>query len=164
MKTIYLAGGCFWGTEYFFSLIDGILETKAGYANGIIENPSYEQVCSQKYKFVESVQINFDENKISLKKILNKFFLTINPTSLNKQGGDIGLQYRTGIYYEDKESMIIANNEIEKLQTKYSNPIQIELLPLINFYPAEEYHQKYLNKNPNGYCHIPLSLFKEANK
>lgn len=164
MKKIYLAGGCFWGVEHFFSLIDGIIETNVGYANGIKENPNYEEVCSQKYQFAETVEVVYDENTITLNKILDKFFKIINPTSLNKQGNDIGLQYRTGIYFINKEDMNISKQKLIKLQEKYSDNIKIELLPLVNFYLAEKYHQQYLYKNPNGYCHIPLDLFKKANE
>jgi methionine-S-sulfoxide reductase len=164
MKKVYLAGGCFWGTQHFFSLIDGILETKSGYANGTKENPTYEEVCSNEFKFAETVEIKYDEKVISLERILQKFFLTIDPTSKNRQGGDIGLQYRTGIYYLDEQTKKIAKEELSKLQTKVEKPIQIELLELKNFYPAEEYHQEYLYKNPHGYCHIPLDILRKANE
>lgn len=162
MKKIYLAGGCFWGTQHFFSLVKGVISTKVGYANGTKENPSYEQVCSKKFKFAETVEIEYDEKLVSLSSLLNKFFLTIDPTSLNRQGGDTGLQYRTGIYYLDENSKNIAVSELEALQKHFSKPIQIELLPLLNFYLAENNHQDYLNKNPNGYCHIPLNIFEKA--
>jgi len=162
MEKIYLAGGCFWGTQYFFSLVPGVIMTKVGYANGTKENPSYEEVCSKQYNFAETVEVTYDEDKIQLNIILQKFFLTINPTSLNKQGGDIGLQYRTGIYYLDEKTKSIASAELNHLQKKYKDKIQIELLPLDNFYNAEEYHQDYLYKNPKGYCHIPYEVFKKA--
>ncbi|MCY1153429.1 MAG: peptide-methionine (S)-S-oxide reductase MsrA [Sphaerochaetaceae bacterium] len=164
MNKIYLAGGCFWGTQHFFSLVNGVTSTKVGYANGTIENPSYEQVCSKIYNFAETVEIEYDENQIELDSLLNKFFITIDPTSLNKQGGDRGLQYRTGIYYLNEEDRKIAKKALDNLQSKYSKPIQIELLPLKNFYNAEDYHQDYLKKNPTGYCHIPLDIFKRANE
>ena len=163
MKKIYLAGGCFWGTQHFFSLLNGVISTKAGYANGTIENPTYEQVCSKKYKFAETVEVEYDETQLSLTKLLKKFFVTIDPTSLNKQGGDVGIQYRTGIYYIDEESKKIAKEELFNLQKKYDKKIQIELKKLENFYLAEDYHQDYLEKNPTGYCHIPKNLFDKVN-
>jgi methionine-S-sulfoxide reductase len=163
MKSIYLAGGCFWGVEHFFSLINGVEECITGYANGSIENPSYEEVCSTKYYFAEAVKVNFNEDIISLEKILDKFFLIIDPTSVNKQGGDRGLQYRTGIFYEDDLDRIIANKKTLELEKFYDSPIVVEVEQLKNFYKAEEYHQDYLNKNPGGYCHIPLEMFHKAN-
>lgn len=162
MKTIYLAGGCFWGTEHFFSLVNGVTKTRTGYANGTKENPTYEEVCSGKYNFAETVEIVFDENIIPLTNLLDKYFLTINPTSKNKQGGDIGIQYRTGIYYINENDANISLNKLKELQQNYEISLQIELEPLINFYTAEDYHQKYLEKNPNGYCHIPKSIFLKA--
>jgi peptide methionine sulfoxide reductase msrA/msrB len=163
MKSIYLAGGCFWGVEHFFSLINGVKICTTGYANGNISNPSYEEVCSTKYFFAETVKIDFDESVIDLNKVLDKFFLIIDPTSVDQQGGDKGLQYRTGIFYEDNLDRIVANKKILELEEKYTSPIVVEVEPLKNFYKAEEYHQDYLSKNPNGYCHIPLNLFKKAN-
>ncbi len=162
MKNIYLAGGCFWGTQHFFSLVKGVINTKVGYANGIKENPTYKEVCSKKYNFVEAVEIEYDEAITDLNILLKKFFLTINPTSLNKQGGDIGLQYRTGIYFTEDNSREIATKALQQLQAQNEKKIQIELLPLENFYSAEAYHQDYLDKNPNGYCYIPFSLFEKA--
>lgn len=163
MKSIYLAGGCFWGVGHFFSLIDGVIKCTNGYANGTIENPTYEEVCSTKYYFAETVKVEFDESVINLDKILDKFFLIIDPTSVDKQGGDRGLQYRTGIFYENDQDRIIANNKILEIEKSYKSPIVVEVEPLKNFYDAEDYHQDYLKKNPNGYCHIPLDLFKHAN-
>lgn len=163
MNKIYLAGGCFWGTQHFFSLVNGVTSTKVVYVNGTKENPSYEEVCSKKYKFAEGVEVEYNENIVSLKPLLQKFFITIDPTSLNKQGGDRGLQYRTGIYYLDENSKEVVKTELEKLQEKHKKKIQIELKPLDNFYLAESYHQDYLYKNPTGYCHIPLDIFNKAN-
>ncbi|WP_341877001.1 peptide-methionine (S)-S-oxide reductase MsrA [Defluviitalea saccharophila] len=156
MKEIVLAGGCFWGVEEYFSRIPGVIETKVGYANGTVENPTYEQVKTSTTGHVEAVYIQYNENEINLKEILNKYWEIIDPTILNRQGPDIGSQYRTGIYYinkEDKEIILQSRNEEQK---KYDKPIVTEIEPLKTFYPAEEYHQKYLKKNPNGYCHIKL--------
>lgn len=158
MKEIYLAGGCFWGLQAFFDLRKGIEETVVGYANGITENPTYEQVCTNTTGYAETVYIKYDENEITLTKILEDFWKVIDPTLLNRQGGDIGTQYRTGIYYVQEEDLEIINESLEKEKAKYSKTIVTEVMPLKNFYAAEEYHQKYLEKNPNGYCHIDLTL------
>lgn len=158
MKEIYLAGGCFWGLQAYFDLKKGIVETVAGYANGNTENPTYEQVCTNATGFAETVYIKYDENEISLVEILEKFWKVIDPTSLNKQGGDIGTQYRTGIYYTDEKDLSIIKESLLKESKKYNKPIVTEVEKLRNFYRAEEYHQKYLEKNPNGYCHIDLSI------
>ncbi len=154
MKTIYLAGGCFWGIEEFFSRLDNILNTEVGYANGNTENPSYEEVCKDNTGFAETVKVEYDENKISLEFLLEKFFSVIDPTSLNQQAGDVGSQYRTGIYYIDVDDMKKILLFREKQAKLYQKPIVTEVLPLGNYYKAEEYHQKYLKKNPGGYCHI----------
>ena len=156
MKKLVLAGGCFWGVEEYLSRIDGVVETKVGYANGITENPTYEEVCSGKTGHAEACYITYDENKISLTKLLDKYFEIIEPTSLNKQGNDIGSQYRTGIYYIDENDKTIIDKSKDNLQKLYTENIVTEVLPLKCFYDAEAYHQKYLKKNPNGYCHIKL--------
>lgn len=157
MKEIYLAGGCFWGLQAYFDLRKGIIETVVGYANGNTENPTYEQVCTNKTGYAETVYIKYDENEITLNKILEDFWKVIDPTLLNRQGGDIGTQYRTGIYYVNDDLANIKAS-VEKEALKYEKSIVTEVVPLKNFYAAEKYHQKYLEKNPNGYCHIDLSL------
>jgi len=158
MKEIYLAGGCFWGLQAYFDLKDGIEETVVGYANGNTLNPTYEQVCTNTTGYAETVFIKYDENKISLERILELFWKVIDPTSLNKQGGDRGTQYRTGIYFIDEIDEIVINKSLQDEAKNYDKQIVTEVEKLINFYAAEEYHQKYLDKNPNGYCHIDLSL------
>lgn len=158
MREIFLAGGCFWGLEEYFSRINGIMDTECGYSNSIIENPSYEEVCTGKTKAAETVKIIFDENIISLEEILSKFFKVIDPTLLNRQGNYIGTQYRTGVYYIDPLDKAIITDYFIKAQDDYNSKIMIEILPLKNFYEAEEYHQDYLKKNPNGYCHIKLEI------
>lgn len=158
MKEIYLAGGCFWGLQAYFDLKKGIKETIVGYANGNTENPTYEQVCTNKTGFTETVYIKYDEGEISLEQVLEKFWKVIDPTSLNKQGGDIGTQYRTGIYYTDEADLERIEESFRNEAKKHGKPIVTEVERLKNFYAAEEYHQKYLEKNPNGYCHIDLSL------
>ena len=164
MKRIYLAGGCFWGVEHYFSLIKGIVETSVGYANSNIENPSYEDLKQHLSNAAETVEIIYDSNVIDLKEILECYFKIIDPTSLNKQGNDIGIQYRTGIYYIDDEDLNIINEEINLLKQKYQDEIVIEIMKLKNYYLAEDYHQDYLIKNPNGYCHIGLDKFDYAKK
>lgn len=162
MKEIYLAGGCFWGTEHFFKQVRGIVATEVGYANGHSSNPSYEEVCSHTTGFAETVHLEYAPEQLSLTKILELYFLTIDPTSLNKQGGDIGDQYRTGIYYTDSTDRPIIEAALQALQAKYDKPLAIELKPLQNFYNAEDYHQDYLDKHPSGYCHIRPELFRIA--
>lgn len=158
MREIALAGGCFWGVDEFFSRKEGVISTKSGYSNGHKANPTYEEVCTGTTGHAETVLITYDEEKISLETILLKFFKVIDPTSLNKQGNDIGTQYRTGIYFIHSEDEIIARNFISKMQEKYLKPIVVEVEALRNFYDAEEYHQDYLKKNPRGYCHIDLTI------
>ncbi|MBP1926475.1 peptide-methionine (S)-S-oxide reductase [Sedimentibacter acidaminivorans] len=158
MKEIYLAGGCFWGLQAYFDLKDGITESEVGYANGNTKEPTYEQVCTNTTGYAETVYIKYDDNKISLERILELFWKVIDPTSLNKQGGDRGTQYRTGIYFTDDKDEAIIKKSLENESRKYTRKIVTEVGKLKNYYPAEEYHQKYLEKNPNGYCHIDLSL------
>ena len=158
MKEIVLAGGCFWGVEEYMSRIEGVVETKVGYANGFKENPTYEEVCSGTTGHAEACYILFDESIISLEKLLFRFWKIIEPTWLNRQGGDIGHQYRTGIYYIDEKDIPIIESTLAIEQEKYDKPIVTEVKQLTSFYKAEEYHQKYLKKNPNGYCHINLDI------
>ncbi|WFR59800.1 peptide-methionine (S)-S-oxide reductase MsrA [Anaerocolumna sp. AGMB13025] len=162
MKVIYLAGGCFWGTEKYLSGIHGIIKTDVGYANGNTENPTYQEVCHNNTGHAETVRVEYDSEVISLSFILTLYYDVINPTSVNKQGGDTGTQYRTGIYYIDESDVEIIKESITDLQTRYEKPIAIEVLPLRNYYLAEEYHQKYLDKNPSGYCHIGVDKFDKA--
>lgn len=163
-KEIYLAGGCFWGTEKYLSGIQGVLNTSVGYANGNTENPSYEEVCNNNTGHAETVKVVYDPAQIDLVDVLNLYYDVINPTSVNKQGADEGSQYRTGIYYVAEEDVPVINTSIEELQKRYEKPIAIEVLPLENYYVAEEYHQKYLDKNPSGYCHIGSDKFDKARK
>ena len=157
MKEIYFAGGCFWGVEEYMSRINGVMDTEVGYANGTKENPTYEEVCTGITGHAETTYVKFDESIISLEELLNKFWNIIDPTLLNRQGPDIGNQYRTGIYYVDEEDLNVINKTLEEQKKKYSKPIVTEIMPLKCFYRAEEYHQDYLKKNPGGYCHIDLS-------
>ena len=155
IKKIWLAGGCFWGVEAYFAQIPGVLQTNVGYANGKTANPSYHDINHTGHS--ETVEVTYDPNKVSLQTLLEYYFHIIDPISINKQGNDTGTQYRTGIYYDNTGDLAIIRAAVEKIQGKYQEPVATEILPLENYYPAEEYHQDYLNKNPGGYCHIDLS-------
>lgn len=157
MKSIVVAGGCFWGVDAYMSKIHGIVETKVGYANGTKKDPTYDEVCSGNTGHAESCLISYDENVVSLEKILNKFWGIIDPIAVNRQGADVGSQYRSGIYYSDKNDLDIILITKDKIQSKYEKAIVTEIKPLSCFYDAEDYHQKYLQKNPGGYCHIDLN-------
>jgi peptide methionine sulfoxide reductase msrA/msrB len=153
---IWLAGGCFWGAEEYFSRINGVIKTDVGYANGKTKYTRYLVVSITGH--AETVHLTYDINIISLKEILEYYFKIIDPTSTNKQGNDIGRQYRTGVYYKDELDLPIIQSSINEEQKKYDKPIVTEVLPLNNYIKAENYHQSYLKKNPHGYCHIDLSL------
>ena len=161
MKKIVLAGGCFWGVEAFMSKKNGVTFTKVGYANGRTEDPTYEEVCSHKTGYAEACYIEYDEKIISLEELLTAYWRIVDPTVLDKQGHDIGNQYRTGIYFYDTEDLTVINQSKIQEQSKYKKPIVTEIEIVKNFYDAEEYHQKYLVKNPKGYCHIPFDLLNE---
>lgn len=163
-KEIYLAGGCFWGVEHFLSLIKGIESTKVGYANSDIESPTYEDLKAHRSLASETVEVIYDENVISLNEILDMFYMIIDPTILDRQGHDVGHQYRTGIYYVDDNDLDIINESIKQLSKRYEDPIVVEVLRLENFTDAEEYHQDYLIKNPTGYCHVDPAMFEIAKK
>jgi peptide methionine sulfoxide reductase msrA/msrB len=160
-KNIFFAGGCFWGIERYFSLIPGVTATEAGYANGHIDNPTYEQVCLGDSGFAETVKVSYDEKRVSLVFLLTAFFEVIDPFSLNRQGSDVGVQYRTGIYTDDPRTLDIVARYVQNLRRKFKRKIATEVLSLSNYYPAEEYHQKYLEHNQNGYCHIYNSVFEK---
>ncbi|MBO6117005.1 MAG: peptide-methionine (S)-S-oxide reductase MsrA [Bacteroidales bacterium] len=162
MKEIYLAGGCFWGTEHFFKQIDGVIKTQTGFANGTTPNPTYEEVYTDTTGYAETVKIQYDETKVDLAFLLDMFFRAIDPTSLNKQGHDEGTRYRTGVYYTDDEQLPVIRKIFEQKQKEYSEPIVTEIEKLRNFFPASEYHQDYLEKHPDGYCHLPYELFAWA--
>jgi peptide methionine sulfoxide reductase msrA/msrB len=162
IKEIYFAGGCFWGTEHFFKQIEGVLETEVGFANGHTENPTYKEVYTDETGFAETVYVKFDSDVVSLEFLLNMFFKAIDPTSLNKQGEDEGTRYRTGVYYTNADDLAIIEKVFAQEQQNYEQPLAVEKLPLQNYYSAEDYHQDYLDKNPTGYCHLPLSLFEFA--
>ena len=167
MKEIYLAGGCFWGTEHYFKQVRGVISTTAGYANGNTENPTYEQVYTDSTGYAETVHILYNPEVVSLTLLLELFFRSIDPTSLNRQGNDCGTRYRTGIYYTTEEDIATIRKVYNDMERVVGEQLMVEVEPLKNFYHAEEYHQDYLDKNPRGYCHIPFELMimaREANK
>jgi len=161
-KEIYLAGGCFWGVEKYLSQISGVIETEVGYANGKTERPSYDDVCFSATGHAETVRVRYDPERVSLSFLLGLYFNAINPVSVNQQGNDRGSQYRTGIYYTDEGDRAVIEAAVTELQKKYREPVAIEVSPLMNYYPAEEYHQKYLDKHPDGYCHLCPAKFEQA--
>lgn len=163
-STVYFAGGCFWGIEKLYESIDGVLDAESGYANGNQEIvPDYQKVVRGDTGYKETVKVTYDPAKVSLEQLLTAFFYVIDPTVKNRQAYDIGTQYQTGIYFTDKHSEDIIRRFTEKEKTKYAE-FAVETEPLKNFYTAEEYHQNYLNKNPQGYCHILPDTFKNINE
>ena len=161
-KEIILAGGCFWGVQQYISGIRGVLGTEVGYANGdpSIQNPSYEAVRYENTGHTEAVRITYDPAICPLSALLRLFFEIIDPTEVDRQGHDIGHNYRTGIYYEDPSELSVIEAEVRELAARYEKPLALEVLPLENFWKAEEYHQDYLEKNPTGYCHVPLAKIR----
>ena len=160
MKTIYLAGGCFWGTQHLFRQLDGVAATQVGYANGKTENPTYEQVKHEHTGHAETVKIDYDETVLPTRELIELYFLAVDPTAVNRQGEDVGEQYRTGIYYTDEGQRADAEAALAALSERIGAPAAIECGPLLQFFPAEDYHQDYLVKNPTGYCHIPRELIQ----
>ena len=163
MKTIYLAGGCFWGMQKFVDQFDGVAETEVGYANGPDFAPSYQEVCKNS-GHAETLRIEYDPDTISLTALLEYYFMVIDPLSVNRQGEDSGIQYRTGIYYTGEDQLAEIKAVWTAQEEKAGAKLAVELEPIRNFFSAEEYHQKYLEKNPGGYCHIPRSFFSLGQK
>ena len=185
-KTIYFAGGCFWGVEHFFKGVDGVMSAVAGYANGTAPGaaagasgdaagasaaalsasaaaaipPTYEQVYTDTTGFAETVCVTYRPERISLQLLTRLFFAIIDPLSLNQQGHDVGTRYRTGVYYSDPADLPVLEAVFQEQTASLGAAPVTELLPLRNFFPAEEYHQDYLDKNPDGYCHLPLKAFR----
>lgn len=158
LREIWLAGGCFWGTEAFFRRLPGVHSAVSGYANGTVPHPSYEDVCTGQTGHAEAVHVVYDSDRIALREILKLYFRTIDPTVRNRQGNDVGTQYRTGIYYQEESDRPVIDSVVAEERRRWTKPIVTEVMPLTAFYPAEEYHQRYLEKNPGGYCHVDLSL------
>ncbi len=161
-KEIYFAGGCFWGVEKYFASVPGVVGTCVGYANGNTAAPTYEDVCIRNTGHAEAVKVTYQPEEVPLKELAELYFEVIDPTALNRQGNDRGVQYRTGIYYTDKTDRDILVRVLAEEQKKHRKPVVVEVAPLKNFYQAEEYHQKYLDKNPEGYCHIGREAFERA--
>ena len=157
-RTIYMAGGCFWGLQKFIDQFAGVISTEVGYANGPDRAPTYEDVCRSS-GHAETVKVVYDEDRISLEKLLDYYFMVIDPVSVNRQGNDCGVQYRTGIFYTDDARLATIHQVFDREQQKVGQSLAVLIEPLKNFFSAEEYHQKYLDKNPGGYCHIPASYF-----
>lgn len=164
MKKIVIAGGCFWGVEAYYSRLKGVHGTRVGYAQGILDNPSYQDVSTGRTQHAEVAEIEYDESVISLEKILEHLFRIIDPTSLNKQGGDRGTQYRVGVYPTSDEEIQKVQAYYDLRQKDYTGTIVMENEKLKEFFDAETYHQKYLDKNPGGYCHVNMRLIKEVEK
>lgn len=162
MKEIYFAGGCFWGTEHYIGLIEGVVRTEVGYANGSMTDPTYQQVYTDRTGHVECVKVTYDSSIISLAMLCRLFFRSINPLSINRQGDDCGTRYRTGIYWTDENDRNAVEQVYAEVKLSYGEALAVEKGPLMVFYPAEEYHQDYLIKNPDGYCHLSLSTMKLA--
>lgn len=166
-REIYLAAGCFWGAEHYLKQVEGVTFTEVGYANGHTDRPSYKEVYTDTTGYVECVHVVFDDARLSLRKLLEIYFIAIDPTSLNRQGGDVGTRYRTGIYYlpaHEVSDFPVIRQVFNAVRQQYMQPLEVEVLPLHNFWPAEAYHQDYLDKHPDGYCHIPVALFEYARK
>lgn len=153
-ETATLAGGCFWGVEELVRKLPGVVDTTVGYAGGTLDNPRYEDVKKGRTGHAESLQIVFDPSKISYDDILDFFFRLHDPTTANRQGNDIGTQYRSAIFYHDDAQRDAAQRAIQRAQPKWPRPIVTEVVPFTNFYEAEDFHQDYLQRNPHGYtCH-----------
>ena len=163
MKRIYLAGGCFWGLQKFFDQFAGVERTEVGYANGPDAAPSYQEVCASS-GHAETVLVEYDEKKIGLEKLLDYYFMVIDPLSYNRQGMDMGVQYRTGVFYTDESQLPVIRKVFAREEKKAGRKLAVLLEPLKNFFSDEEYHQKYLEKNPGGYCHIPQRYYEMGDR
>lgn len=162
-REIWFAAGCFWGAQKYFKLIEGVEFTEVGFCNGWTENPTYEQVYTDRTGHAECVHVRYNPEIVTLEELVRLYFCIIDPLSLNKQGGDEGTRYRTGVYYEEEADRPILEQEFLRVRRALGvEEMPVELLPLASFYPADEYHQDYLDKHPNGYCHLNPALFDLA--
>lgn len=160
VQSIILAGGCFWCTEAVFKRVRGVIAVQSGYANGNLADPTYEQVCTGRTGHAEAVRVTFDPDEVDVRQILEIFLATHDPTTLNRQGNDVGTQYRSGIYFTDPAHQLVAEALLRQLQGEHAfdAPIVTEVQPLANFWPAEDYHQDFFELNPNqGYCHFVVA-------
>lgn len=155
MKEIYLAGGCYWGVEKYCASIRGVVATEVGFANGHMDKPTYDQVKHTDTGHAETVHVTYDEQVVPLACLLRLFFRTIDPTAVDRQGHDVGHQYRTGVYWTDPQDAVVVRRELERLAQGWACPIHVEAQELQCFWRAEEEHQGYLDKHPGGYCHVP---------
>src|SRR5262252_1114184 len=159
-ETATLAGGCFWCLEAVYNELRGVQRAVSGYAGGTVSNPTYQQVCTGETGHAEAVQITYDPDEVSFKELLDVFFTIHDPTTLNRQGADVGTQYRSAIFYHTPQQRSVAEREIAEMSASgiWDDPIVTEVVPLEEFYPAEEYHQRYFERNPNqGYCQMVVA-------
>lgn len=163
MKQIIIAGGCFWGVERYYQQLRGVISTRVGYTDGEKENPSYREVCDSS-GHVEAVKIVYDESLITLSQLMEHFFRIVDPTQRNRQGHDMGVQYRNGVFVNNKEDQRIVQAILAEKAKEYSRPLATFVKEETPFYDAEEYHQDYLIKNPGGYCHINMALLRPEEK
>ncbi|PIC74683.1 peptide-methionine (R)-S-oxide reductase MsrB [Sporosarcina sp. P17b] len=161
LQDIYLAGGCFWGVEAYMERVYGVYDVTSGFANGTTKNPTYNEVITGKTGHAETVHVQFDPERTDLKTIVEHFFMIVDPTSLNKQGNDRGTQYRSGIYYTNPDDKKIIDEVVTTEQERYDEKIVTEVEPLTSYTLAEEYHQDYLEKNPDGYCHVEFDTLED---
>lgn len=164
MKSIVFAGGCFWGVEHYFKMVKGVRNTVVGYINGVYKFPTYDMVLTGITGHAEACKIEYDPDETNILILLEHFFFIIDPTSLNKQGADKGTQYRSGVYCYDEGEVKLTKEYIKIIQDCYNEPIVVEAKMAQEFWEAEEYHQNYLEVNPNGYCHITSYKYKLVNK
>lgn len=154
--TAIFAAGCFWGVQYYFDQVPGVISTMAGYTGGKLKNPAYDLVCSGSTGHAEAVKLVFNPEKVSYKTLLYHFFRIHNPTQLNRQGPDIGQQYRSAIFYTDEDQKKMASGVINELnRKKFDGKIVTELNPEATFWPAEDYHQNFTERTGRGMCHVP---------
>lgn len=162
MKEIYLAGGCFWGTEHYMKQVAGVTDTEVGYANSVVPSPSYEEVKSGRTQAAETVRVRYNPLIVSLRELAGLYLRSVDPLSVNRQGDDVGTQYRTGIYFTDAGDEPVLREVLGARAAELGRPLAVELCRLQNFFPAEGYHQDYLELRPGGYCHLAPGLFEEA--
>ena len=161
LESIWLAGGCFWGVEAYMARVYGVYDVTSGYANGTTEEPTYEEVLYENTGHAETVHVQYDPERIDLESLVSQFFMIIDPTMLNQQGNDRGTQYRTAVFYENEEDRAVIDGVMATEKERYEKPIVTEIEPLEHYYLAEEYHQDYLEKNPDGYCHIEFDSLED---
>ena len=162
IQDLYFAAGCFWGAQKFFSLVKGVTFTEVGFANGFTENPTYKEVYTDQTGYAETVHLQYDTTVITEERLTELFLKAIDPLSLNKQGEDEGTRYRTGVYFISEDQVPGIRKALDRTAEALGQTLAVELLPLQNFYRAEEYHQDYLEKNPTGYCHLSPAIFRQA--